>query len=221
MLGQKQSQQQRRPQQYGDSSPNKKKFVIVGDGACGKTCLLTVYCTRVFPETYVPTVFENRAIDISLDGRPLSLSLWDTAGQEEYARLRPLSYPDSHAILIAFSIDSPDSLENVVENWIAEVAHYCPKVPIILVGCKKDVRHDPRVIEELRRLGQSPVTEQQGAEVARKIGAFRYVECSARTFEGVDMVFDQAARAAIAYSSGGLRRVGSSATMGEKKCSLF
>ncbi|ORY46496.1 ras-domain-containing protein [Rhizoclosmatium globosum] len=136
MLGQKQSQQQRRPQQYGDSSPNKKKVfpeVSAGSNSPDNNDLLFLENDQ----TYVPTVFENRAIDISLDGRPLSLSLWDTAGQEEYARLRPLSYPDSHAILIAFSIDSPDSLENVVENWIAEVAHYCPKVPLSLLDAKK------------------------------------------------------------------------------------
>ena len=67
----------------------------------------------------------------------VELALWDTAGQEDYDRLRPLSYPDTDVILMCFSIDSPDSLENIPEKWTPEVKHFCPLVPIILVGNKK------------------------------------------------------------------------------------
>jgi len=69
--------------------------------------------------------------------RQVELALWDTAGQEDYDRLRPLSYPDTDVILMCFSIDSPDSLENIPEKWTPEVKHFCPSVPIILVGNKK------------------------------------------------------------------------------------
>jgi Ras family protein A len=65
---------------------------------------------------YVPTVFENYVADVPVDGKQVELALWDTAGQEDYDRLRPLSYPDSHVILICYAIDSPDSLENVQEK---------------------------------------------------------------------------------------------------------
>ncbi|XP_017723570.1 PREDICTED: transforming protein RhoA [Rhinopithecus bieti] len=88
----------------------RKKLVIVGDGACGKTCLLIVFNKDQFPEVYVPTVFENYVADIEVDGKQVELALWDTAGQEDYDRLRPLSYPDTDVILMCFSIDSPDSL---------------------------------------------------------------------------------------------------------------
>ena len=90
----------------------RKKLVIVGDGACGKTCLLIVFSKDEFPEVYVPTVFENYVADIEVDHKNVELALWDTAGQEDYDRLRPLSYPDTDVILMCFSIDSPDSLEN-------------------------------------------------------------------------------------------------------------
>ena len=73
----------------------------------------------------------------------VELALWDTAGQEDYDRLRPLSYPDTDVILMCFSIDSPDSLENIPEKWTPEVKHFCPNVPIILVGNKK-VRGDKK-----------------------------------------------------------------------------
>ncbi|KAI8829483.1 GTP-binding protein Rho1 [Chytriomyces hyalinus] len=181
----------------------RRKLVIVGDGACGKTCLLIVYSKKQFPEVYVPTVFENYIADINIDGRRVELALWDTAGQEDYDRLRPLSYPDSHVILICFAVDSPDSLDNVQEKWISEVLHFCAGLPIILVACKKDLRNDPRVIDDLRKTGQSPVQPQQGQAVAEKIGAYRYLECSARTGEGVAEVFEHATRAALTNRGGG------------------
>ncbi|KAK3946390.1 putative RHO1 protein [Diplogelasinospora grovesii] len=175
----------------------RRKLVIVGDGACGKTCLLIVFSKGTFPEVYVPTVFENYVADVEVDGRHVELALWDTAGQEDYDRLRPLSYPDSHVILICFAIDSPDSLDNVSEKWHAEVQHFCDGVPVILVGCKKDLRNDPKTIEELRKISQKPVSESEGAKIAQDIKAHKYLECSAKTNEGVREVFENATRAAL------------------------
>ncbi|RMZ74859.1 hypothetical protein DV737_g5670, partial [Chaetothyriales sp. CBS 132003] len=181
----------------------RRKLVIVGDGACGKTCLLIVFSKGTFPEVYVPTVFENYVADVEVDGKHVELALWDTAGQEDYDRLRPLSYPDSHVILICFAIDSPDSLDNVQEKWISEVLHFCQGLPIILVGCKNDLRHDPRTIEELAKTSQKPVTPEQGEEVRKKIGAYKYLECSAKTNQGVREVFESATRAALLTRKGG------------------
>ncbi|CAL8128682.1 unnamed protein product [Orchesella dallaii] len=174
-----------------------KKMVVVGDGACGKTCLLIVLSKDRFPEFYVPTVFENYVADISVDGKQVELGLWDTAGQEDYDRLRPLSYPDTNVMLICFSIDSPDSLENVLEKWSPEVKHYCPNVPIILVGNKKDLRTDPETIAQLAKSKQEPVKFDAGFAMAGKIGAYAYLECSAKTKEGVQEVFETATRAAL------------------------
>ena len=175
----------------------RRKLVIVGDGACGKTCLLIVFSKGTFPEVYVPTVFENYVADVEVDGRRVELALWDTAGQEDYDRLRPLSYPDSNVILICFAIDLPDSLDNVQEKWISEVLHFCPGVPIILVGCKVDLRNDPKTIETLRQTSQQPVSTAEGQAVADKIGALKYIECSARTSQGVREVFENATRASL------------------------
>ena len=124
-----------------------------------------------------PTVFENYVADVEVDGKHVELSLWDTAGGEDYDRLRPLSYPDSHVILICFSIALPDSLDNVHEKvrskllvlmfilplpqWISEVNHFCQGLPIILVGLQKDLGRHPKVIDELRRHRQHPVTFEE------------------------------------------------------------
>lgn len=160
-------------------------------------------------QVYVPTVFENYVADVEVDGRHVELALWDTAGQEDYDRLRPLSYPDSHVILICFAIDSPDSLDNVQEKargicanlqWISEVLHFCAGLPIILVGLKCDLRNDPKTIEELKKTRQAPVTTEEAMAVSQKIGAYKYLECSARTREGVKEVFEHATRAALAVN---------------------
>jgi len=175
----------------------RKKLVIVGDGACGKTCLLIVFSKDQFPDVYVPTVFENYVADIEVDGKQVELALWDTAGQEDYDRLRPLSYPDTDVILMCFSIDSPDSLENIPEKWTPEVRHFCPNVPIILVGNKKDLRNDPQTLRELSKMKQEPVRPEQGRAMAEQIGAYAYLECSAKTKDGVREVFETATRAAL------------------------
>lgn len=191
----------------------------------------------------------------------VELALWDTAGQEDYDRLRPLSYPDTDVILMCFSVDSPDSLgtvfetllhfsierlvivivklcckllhcffllnvENIPEKWTPEVKHFCPNVPIILVGNKKDLRNDEHTRRELAKMKQvsfccvkcgickyghitvklltfcltclqEPVKYEDGKEMANRISAYGYQECSAKTKDGVREVFEMATRAAL------------------------
>ena len=99
---------------------------------------------------------------------------------------------------MCFSIDSPDSLENIPEKWTPEVKHFCPNVPIILVGNKKDLRNDPNTIKELGNMKQKePVKPEEGTAMAEKINAFAYLECSAKSKEGVREVFETATRAAL------------------------
>ncbi|RUS14222.1 P-loop containing nucleoside triphosphate hydrolase protein, partial [Jimgerdemannia flammicorona] len=145
----------------------------------------------------IPTVFENYVTDVKIDGKPVQLALWDTAGQEEYERLRPLSYSKANVILVGFAIDTPDSLDNVLTKWIEEVNTDCPGVPVILVGLKKDLREDPNIVAEMQRKGQSFVSQQQAETIAAQIGARRYLECSSLTGDGVDDVFEHATRAAL------------------------
>ncbi|KAL7411598.1 ras-domain-containing protein [Mrakia frigida] len=196
----------------------RRKLVIVGDGASGKTSLLCVFSLGEFPKEYKPAIFENYVAEIQLDGKPVQLALWDTAGQEEYERLRPLSYSKAHVILIAFSIDTPDSLENVSVKWIEEVRSICgPNIPVLLVGCKSDLRD--RAPE-----GKDPNKFVQTSEALKTLSQLSirsYHECSSLLNLGVDDVFEAATRASMlvrddhqTHPSGAPRRA--SGTHGEK-----
>lgn len=153
------------------------KIVVVGDGGCGKTCLLVSYSQGKFPEIYVPTVFENYVTNVCApNNKIIELALWDTAGQEEYDRLRPLSYPDVDLLLVCFALDNLTSLQNVKDNWFPEVNHFCPGVPVLLVGTKSDLPcdFDPDL----------PI------QLAMEINAVGYIQCSAKQMFNIKTVFN-------------------------------
>uniref|UniRef100_U3JL44 Ras homolog family member J n=1 Tax=Ficedula albicollis TaxID=59894 RepID=U3JL44_FICAL len=120
----------------GSRSSTKKmlKCVVVGDGAVGKTCLLMSYANDAFPEEYVPTVFDHYAVTVTVGGQQHLLGLYDTAGQEDYNQLRPLSYPNTDVFLICFSVVNPASYHNVQEEWVPELKVCMPNVPYVLIG---------------------------------------------------------------------------------------
>lgn len=118
--------------EYQDTNDKyKKKLVMVGDGATGKTALLMVKSGLPYPEIYIPTIFENYTckIPLSKDGHAVEMSMWDTAGQEEMDRLRPLSYPDSDVVIITFAVCNPESFDAVGKKWEPETRHFLPNVP--------------------------------------------------------------------------------------------
>ncbi len=177
------------------------KCVVVGDGAVGKTCMLISYASNQFPLDYVPTVFDNYAVNLVIAGEAYRLGLFDTAGQEEYDRLRTLAYPQTDVFLICFSVTSPSSFENVREKWIPEIKHYCPGTPFILVGTQSDLRNDPQTISQLSKRRQNFITEQDALKLASKERADSYAECSALTQKGLKNVFDEAILAALSDHS--------------------
>ncbi|KAF5474478.1 hypothetical protein F2P56_006373 [Juglans regia] len=172
------------------------KCVTVGDGAVGKTCMLISYTSNTFPTDYVPTVFDNFSANVVVDGSIVNVGLWDTAGQEDYNRLRPLSYRGADVFLLAFSLVSKASFENISKKqWIPELKHYAPNVPIILVGTKLDLKEDKLFLAD--HPGATPITTAQGEELKNMIGAVVYIECSSKTQQNVKAVFDSAIKVAL------------------------
>ena len=137
--------------------------------------------------------FDNYTANVFVDGRPISLNLRDTAGQDDYERLRPLSYPGTEVLLLCFSVVNPNSFFNIPDKWSPEIKHFCPGVPKILVGAKLDLRDSEAEIERLKEKDQSPITPFQGEAMRKKIGAVAYMECSALTQVGIKDIFDRAA----------------------------
>ncbi|PON24402.1 GTP-binding protein rho3 [Trichoderma gamsii] len=196
----------------GGSKTVQRKLVLLGDGASGKTSLLNVFTRGYFPTVYEPTVFENYVHDIFVDNVHIELSLWDTAGQEEFDRLRSLSYGitpyDTDLIVLCYSVDSKDSLENVESKWVGEIADNCPGVKLVLIALKCDLRQmgedEPEEADaaaaadgSAQREKPPTISYDEGLEVAKRIGASRYLECSAMKNRGVNEAFTEAARVAL------------------------
>ncbi|KAE8217941.1 hypothetical protein CF319_g8083 [Tilletia indica] len=178
-----------------------RKIVTVGDGACGKTSLLLCYVHGTFPEQYEPTVFETYVKPVVLpDQSVVELSLWDTAGQEDFDRLRSLSYADTHLVVLCFSVDNHVSLQNIADRWIPEINEHSPGSPIVLVALKCDLRQDSNAITKLEQRGLAPIQYEAGLQVARQVRAAAYLECSAKFNRGVAEVFNEVARLSVGKS---------------------
>uniref|UniRef100_A0A2P2IFR3 Ras homolog family member Ga n=1 Tax=Hirondellea gigas TaxID=1518452 RepID=A0A2P2IFR3_9CRUS len=166
--------------------PAEVKFVVVGDGTVGKTCMLMSFTSNEFPVGYVPTVFDNYECQMMVDNRQYILQLWDTAGQEDFDRLRLLSYPRTHVFIICFQITSESSLDNVRKKWSPEISENCGNTPVLLVGLKSDLRGSPEFPD--------CISQQKGQDLACQINARKYMECSALTQQGLSSIFEEAVR---------------------------
>ncbi|TPP67829.1 Small GTPase Rac protein 43 [Fasciola gigantica] len=170
---------------------NSINLVVVGDSAVGKTCLIESYVKHPFPETYIPTVFEKYTGSLIINGESVDLKIWDTAGQSDHHDIRGLTYSEVDAVILCFSVVHEISYENVRCKWSDELFQRMPKVPIVLVGTKTDLRE--RVIPGISRV----ISYDQGSRLAKRINADSYVECSSLANFNVKQVFDQAIKVAL------------------------
>jgi len=199
------------------SGAKRVKLVVVGDGAVGKTSLLISYATGEFPTEYLPTVFENYTAQMKREGEVILLHLWDTAGQEDYDRLRPLSYPGADVLLLCFSTISQASYDAIREKWAPEVHHYVPNIPHLLVGTKIDLRESKAPDPNSGKY--EPITGDQGKAMADEIGAVKYMEVSSKTGKGLNEVFNEAVNLVLKERDGekGESSDHSKASKGKKK----
>ncbi|KAH7827990.1 Rac2g, Rho family GTPase [Monocercomonoides exilis] len=164
------------------------KTVVIGDGAVGKSCMLLSYAKNIFPPEYVMTIFDNEEVLLVVDEKTVHMMLWDTAGQEEYDRLRALAFPGTDVFMICFSLCDSNSLKNVKDKWLPEIKEFIQDTPVVLVGTKMDIRDE--------NIGTSLdyVTTEAGQQFAKQNGLSAYVECSAKTQDNLSNVFETVAR---------------------------
>ncbi|XP_077979050.1 cell division control protein 42 homolog [Glandiceps talaboti] len=173
------------------------KCVVVGDPSAEKTVLLHSFKSlmegKEWPPPHMPTLFEYQAVKMNVGGANYSLTLWDTSGEEEFGRLRPLTYSGTDVFLICFAVTSPNSLQIAKDMWIPEIKKCSPSTPFILVGTQLD----KLVTKKRNDRGEKPVKTEVAAKVAKKTGASFYLECSAKERQGVKAVFEAAVKAAV------------------------
>lgn len=181
------------------------KLVVVGDDGVGKTCLLISYTSNAFPSDYVPTVFDDYSANILVNGVSVGLGLWDTAGAEDYDRLRPLAYPGTDVFLLCYSVVCQTSYDSITTKWINEIRQYDDKVPIVIVGTKIDLRDDTATINILKQSNMEPLTQTQGETLAKTMKAKKYIECSALNQSNLSKTFNYSILCALKYKSSGAK----------------
>jgi len=159
------------------------KTVIIGSSSVGKSSICFSYTTNTFPN-YPINVTDNYYISEKYEGKTYNINLVDTPGEESYENLRSLCYPDTDVVILVFSIISKTSFKEAATYWRNEIRSKLQGLPIILIGNKLDKKES---IAE--RFEVDVVSTSDGKKLARKIGAEKYIECSARTQEGLKEVF--------------------------------
>lgn len=147
------------------------------------------YSSGQYPQEYVPTVFDNYVKDVPLHNQQsVSLELWDTAGQESYDKLRPLSYPDTDIFLICYQTNNYESVQSVFQKWIPEITFFNPNTPFFLVGTKTDI--------------VPFVSGQRARDISQRLllsKADQCWECSAKTNTNVVNIFQNAVETGLKH----------------------
>lgn len=184
------------------------KAVVVGFGSVGKSSMIITHHTQIFPEDYIPYNASDMVpdcISCNLDGQTFDLEIVDTAGAEDYDRVRPVVYPGTDVFILLFDVSgSSEAFAKLESYWFAELQYYCPDVPIILVASKID----------LRDMNECTIDSHQGRKMATAIHAACYFEISSRNRKGLTELFVEVVRIGYHYQL-------TSAGKSSKNCTLL
>ena len=164
--------------------------VVLGSSGVGKTSMILRYVTGKFNKNLLSTSYEEYSKNVIIDGKAINLKVWDTSG-DELDRMRASFYYLANVFLVCFSIDLPNSFKDVKLKWISEISNHNPKIPVILVGTKSDLRSNKSTVEKLKKNKQVPVSYKDGMGLTKQIGAAKYLECSALEQKEVNKVFEE------------------------------
>lgn len=167
---------------------------VIGDGMVGKTCLSLAFSKLSTPESYVATVFDHYAGQMTVDWDEYTVSIFDSAGQHDYESLRHFTYADSEVFVVCYSAVDRDSFESISDFWVPEMKKNMKrKKPIIVVATQTDLRNTADYDSDM------PVTAHEGQTLAKAIGATSFVECSINNENTVKKVFTAVVQAALKY----------------------
>ena len=174
-------------------SEKELKVVFTGESSIRdeKICLLMVLNGKSHPEKYVPSLFENNTQEVIIEGNLIKFHVWDTAGQDEYDRLRPLSYSGCNCVALSFKLTDRNSFFQIEEKWYKEVKKYCKDAALILVGLCLDERESGN---------SNHVSDAEANQMVVDLNLSAFIACSAKTGEGVDKVFPAIAKACLSRS---------------------
>ena len=138
-------------------------------------------------------MFDNYIANLIVENQRVNLELWDTAGQEDFDRLRPLGYSETDVFLICYAVNLRSSFENIPRKWIPEMNLHEPGCPFLLVGTKVDLRDEKKAPKDI-----DFVTHEEGMDMAKSLNAYKLVECSALTQKRLSDVFEEACKCVFA-----------------------
>ncbi|KAK3305598.1 ras family-domain-containing protein [Chaetomium strumarium] len=179
------------------------RVVVVGDASTEKTATIISYTTQTFPSVYIPSVTDDATVNVMMDGVSRSLRLSDTTGKEMYPHLRMLVYPQADVFLVFARVGIKSSYRNIENVWIPEITYLRPGVPFVIVGIGNQdglelVRDSMSPNEHLHSNPDKPLFYARlGADLARRLGAVKYVECSINAPFRLKAVLDEAIVAAL------------------------
>ncbi|XP_045467745.1 ras-like GTP-binding protein RhoL [Harmonia axyridis] len=164
----------------------KIRITVVGDGGIGKTSMLIAYKDKTFDDSqYIPTVFDVYSMTVPINQEDYTIILSDTAGQEEFDKLRKFAYKNVDVFILCYATNERNSFENVRTQWNPEIKHSCPHAKIVLAGTKAD------------DVQNSQVLESEGKKLAKIIKADGFIQNSAKSRYNIDETFAKAISVAL------------------------
>ena len=170
-----------------------------GEKGVGKTSLLITFAESRFPWDFIHT-WENFTCGCETKGLFFNLALWETC-YGEWSKYRHLSYPETDVFIICFSISDRSSFRKV-KDWVEEVREHCPNAKVFVVLTKLDLRNDPATNEQMKELGETLISEEEGRELATEVGADKYLECSSIQKVNLKELFEEACYSSYMASCG-------------------
>ena len=123
----------------------KKKVLILGDGAVGKTSLIRRFVVDKFSDEYITTIgtkTTKKDVTLEVEGQAwnVSLLIWDVLGQKGYTEVQTSAFQGAKGVILVYDLSRPETRGSLVDYWIPRVWKVVGKLPMVLFGNKAEDR---------------------------------------------------------------------------------